>query len=164
VIGRYIAGVGALIWNPDDNTYLVLKRAATKDFGAGSWECVTGRLDQGEGFEEALHREVKEELGVEVMVEFFIGTTHFYRGEPIPGNELIGVVYCCSTKSPDAIRTSDEHAEHRWVSADEVSELVKDRKPSNRWLERVIRRAEIVRQHLPDELRQIYNVEGFETG
>jgi 8-oxo-dGTP diphosphatase len=163
MVGRYIAGVGALIWNPDNNTYLLLKRASIKDYGAGSWECVTGRLDQGEGFEDALHREVKEEIGIEVTIEFFVGTSHFYRGDPIPENELVGVIYCCSTRTPDAVRKSAEHAEYRWTTVDEALKLASGRDPSRQWLSKVIKRAELIRQHLPDDLRQVYNTEGFET-
>ncbi|NJN55210.1 MAG: hypothetical protein HC804_10900, partial [Anaerolineae bacterium] len=47
-IGRFLGGIAALIWNPTNESYLLLCRADSKDFGAGSWECVTGRVDQGE--------------------------------------------------------------------------------------------------------------------
>ena len=79
-IGRFYGGVGALIWSPRGDVYLLLKRSSKKDYAAGVWECVTGRVDQGEGFEDAIHREVLEELGVKAQIEYFIGTTHFYRG------------------------------------------------------------------------------------
>jgi 8-oxo-dGTP diphosphatase len=55
-IGRFIGGIGALIWSPKVKRYLLLRRSAQRDYGAGAWECVTGRVDQGEGFEQALHR------------------------------------------------------------------------------------------------------------
>jgi 8-oxo-dGTP pyrophosphatase MutT (NUDIX family) len=63
-IGRFYAGIGALVWCPSVQKYLVLRRSADKDFGGGAWECVTGRVDQGEGFTEAVLREIYEELGV----------------------------------------------------------------------------------------------------
>lgn len=164
MIGRYIAGIGALIWNPLDETYLLLKRATTKDYGAEMWECVTGRLDQGESFEDALRREVREEIGIEVQPEFLLGTSHFYRGEAIPENELIGVFYCCSTNTPEAIQTSDEHSEYRWLKAEDALALIAaTRRPDNQWLHNVIVRAEHMRRHIPDELRQIFLDEGFET-
>ena len=158
-IGQFIGGIGALLWNPEDNTYLLLKRADDRDYGGGNWECVTGRVDQGEGFETALHREIREEIGVAIQIEFIVSTSHFYRGKPTPENELIGVVYCCTTDNPTNIQKSDEHSESRWVTAEEAYALVND--PS-RWLHKVIERAEFIRQHLPVELRQLHREQGFE--
>ena len=156
-IGRFFAAVAALLWNPADGRYLVLKRSADKDFASGAWECVTGRVDQGEGFPEAVHREVREELGVEVQIDFVTGTLHFYRGEARPENELVGVEYCCSIDDPGAIQTSWEHAEHRWVTAEEAETLF----PQGYWLGELIQRAERIRAQLPPELLQTFR-EGFE--
>ena len=90
-IGRFFAGVGVLLRCSSDGRYLVLQRSDDKDFGVGAWECVTGRVDQGEGFTDAVRREIREELGVEAQIDFIVGTTHLYRGEPKPENEMVGV-------------------------------------------------------------------------
>jgi 8-oxo-dGTP pyrophosphatase MutT (NUDIX family) len=156
-IGRFYAAVGALMWNPAEGKYLVLKRTADKDFGAGVWECVTGRVDQGEGFTEALHREVREELGIEVQIDFMVDTMHFYRGEARPENELVGVVYRCSLENPGAIQTSWEHSEHRWVTAGEAEALF----PEGYWLVDLIQHAERIQALLPPGLLAVYR-EGFE--
>ena len=160
-IGRFSAGIGALIVNEDDGCYLVLKRSPEKDFAAGAWECVTGRVDQGEGFEDALHREVREELDIEVRPLFIIGTTHFHRGPEKPENELVGVVYCCSSSNIEAMRLSHEHTEFRWVNAGEAKELVGGSHPSERWLLRVIERAEFARRLYPKEIMALHQHEGF---
>ena len=103
-VGRFLAGVGALIWEQETNKYFLLRRVADRDFQAGAWECVTGRVDQGESFEEALHREVMEEIGGKVQIEFIVATTHFYRGEAKPENELLGLIYGCSALNPAEMR------------------------------------------------------------
>lgn len=162
-VGRFLAGIGVLLWNPANDTYLLLRRADSRDYGAGNWECVTGRLDQGEGFEEALRREVREEAGVAVQIEFIIGTSHFYRGEPVPENELVGLVFCCSVEDPAAVTVSAEHAEARWVTVEEAYVLLADDAPSRRWLRTVIERAEALRRLLPDEVRRYYRDHGFAT-
>jgi 8-oxo-dGTP diphosphatase len=151
-VGRFLAGVGALVLDPATDRYLVLRRSDEKDFAAGAWECVTGRLDQGEGFEDALHREVREELGVEAEILFILGTTHFHRGEARPENELVGLVYCVTISEPDAVRLSDEHSEFRWLAVAQAAELISGSHPSEQWLLRVIERAEEMRAQLPQQL------------
>jgi hypothetical protein len=56
--------VGALVWRQTDGKYLVLPRSAAKDFAAGPWECVTGRLEQGESVAQAVQRDGFERPGV----------------------------------------------------------------------------------------------------
>src|SRR2546422_7300247 len=88
-VGRFGAMVGALVWRQSDGRYLLLKRSEQKDFAPGQWECVTGRVEHGESFSEAVCREALEELGQAVQVEFIVGTTHFYRGVVGPEQEMV---------------------------------------------------------------------------
>ena len=161
-IGRFRAGIGALLWSPTKDKYLLLRRSKDKDFASGVWECVTGRVDQGESFEDAVYREVQEELGMQVQIEFILGTTHFYRGDEIPENELLGVIYCCSIDDPDSISISAEHSEYRWVAADEAYDFLSAMDPSTQWIRKVIERAEVVRTFLP-RLFDFHRQQGFTT-
>jgi len=136
----------------------VLKRSEAKDAGAGTWECISGRVDQGEGFTEAVNREVGEELGLQVQIDFVVGTEHFYRGDASPENELLLVQFCCSVQEPAALELSWEHSEYRWVTAREAEEVL----PAGHWLGKVIRRAEAIRALLPAELLEYYRVQGLE--
>jgi 8-oxo-dGTP diphosphatase len=163
-IGHFYAGIAALIWSAETKQYLLLRRSEDKDYAPGAWECVTGRLDQGEGFEDALHREVREELGVEVQVEAILGTTHFYRGTPDPKNELVGVVYLCLLNNPDAIHISQEHSEYRWLSADQALAFLTASDPSTLWARRVIERAETLRPMLSPGLVTYQRQVGLELG
>jgi 8-oxo-dGTP diphosphatase len=161
-IGRFLGGVGALLWDPDADNYLLLKRSDSKDFAPGAWECVTGRVDQGEGFEDAVHREVHEELGVRVRLLSILGTTHFYRGEREPGNELIGVVYLCSMIDAGPVRPGVEHSEFRWVSAVQARALLSADSPTESWLLNVIKRAELAKAQLSLDPAMIARQRGFE--
>jgi len=149
--------VGALVYRQDGRC-LVLRRSADKDFEPGIWECVTGRVDQGESFTHALHREVMEELGVEIQVDFILGTTHFYRGSKKPEYEMLGVLYACTVEGSERIRTGIEHSEHRWVSAAEAEKIFR----SDYWLLEAIRRAEVMRSGTPADLRALLLEGGFE--
>ncbi len=137
--GRFLAGIAALVEEPGGHC-LLLRRAADRDFAPGIWECVTGRLEQGEGFEDALHREVREETGLSVAISRILGTTHFHRGAPAPANELVGVVYLCRTTDPAELILSTEHSEARWTTRAEAAALAGDAHPAARWLQRVLAR------------------------
>jgi 8-oxo-dGTP diphosphatase len=157
-IGRFIAGVGILVRREDDGRYLLLRRAGSKDYAAGRWECVTGRVDQGEGFEEAAIREVQEEIGVTPSLAFIIGTTHFYRGDPVPENELVGVMYAATLTDPDAVRLSAEHDAARWLTHDDITGQF----PTNHWLRTLVARADRLWRSLPANLLAANRRDGFE--
>ncbi|GMQ78121.1 MAG: hypothetical protein BMS9Abin02_0619 [Anaerolineae bacterium] len=162
-IGRFLAGVGALIWDNSRERYLIVRRSESKDFAPGAWECVTGRVDQGEGFEAAVYREVNEELGISIYPQYILGTTHFYRGEAVPDNEMVGVIYYCETDGEIKVRLSAEHSEYRWVRAEEAYALLSNSvHPTEGWLGRVIRRAESINAVVPREALKKLSLEGFE--
>ncbi|MCX8062071.1 MAG: NUDIX domain-containing protein [Anaerolineales bacterium] len=162
-VGRFIGGVGALLWRNSDNRYLLFQRSPNKDYAQGIWEPVTGRLEQGEGFEDALQRELQEESGITAQPLCILGTTHFYRGKPIAENELIGVVYLCRF-SEGQPRLSEEHTQARWVNAEEAFALLTDSTPPTQWTRRVIERAEAVRQTIPLEALLALSQSGYELG
>jgi 8-oxo-dGTP diphosphatase len=158
MIGRFLGMIGALIWSPTKEKYLILKRSGDKDFAGDTWECGTGRVDQGESFTQALRREIKEELKVEVQIDFMVGTAHFYRGEARPENEMIGVFYCCSLEDPESIQMSWEHSEMRWVTPESAAKLL----PEGNWLIQLIERADHMRKLTPLALIELNRKTGFD--
>ena len=169
-IGTFYAGIGALIRDPKSDTYLLLKRSMAKDFAAGAWECVTGRVDQGEGFGEALHREVREETGLRIEPISILGTTCFHRGEERPDNELVGVVYFCMLIQGEGglpaakpeIDMSPEHDMYRWVTAKQAREFVSLGDSSEHWLLNVLEKAEFIKEQLPKEIVDYNRQFGFD--
>ena len=151
-VGRFIAMVGMLVWRRTDGRYLLLRRSDARDFAPGEWETGSGRLEQGEGFIEALRRESREELGLEVRIECLLGTTHFYRGDPVPDNDMVGVSFGCSIADASGLSFSEEHSEHKWVTADEATAFL----PPDHWLSALIVRAEAFRELMPEELRKLH--------
>src|SRR5690606_17893652 len=107
----------------------------------------------------AVYREVREEVGLDIQIDFIIGTTHFYRGTATPENELLGVKYACSVAAQDGFTISDEHDEARWLTAAEIYDLL----PVEHWLHQTIQRAEHLREVLPESLLEYQRQVGFET-
>ena len=66
--GEYIIGVGALIINSDQKI-LISKRTMNKDRYPGYWELNGGGVAQGEESDDAVVREIKEELGIKLNKE-----------------------------------------------------------------------------------------------
>ncbi len=157
-VGRFLGGVMALVRELENGRYLLLQRSQLKDVGAGSWECVTGRVDQGENFEQALYREVTEEIAVQPTIEFIIGTTHFYRGPASPETELLGMAYACTIPSADGVQLSAEHDAHHWLTKEEVANFL----PPTHWLLPIIERAEIIRRAWPEELKEYFAQRPFD--
>ncbi len=59
---------------------ILLTRRAPEEKNAGKWEFPGGKLEEGERAEEALARELKEELGVKAVVgDFFMETIYHYE-------------------------------------------------------------------------------------
>jgi len=104
---------------------------------------------------------VREELGVEVNIEMLLATTHFYRGQPAPENELVGVVFLCTLVEPAQIRLSAEHTQARWVAAQEAQALLNpveggQSHPSLLWIRRLIERAEALRKIIPAQAGVVF--------
>ncbi|HCU70967.1 MAG TPA: hypothetical protein DIC35_04460 [Candidatus Moranbacteria bacterium] len=125
--GRFLVATGAIIENSKTGKILLLKRSEKKDYSPGIWEYITGRLRQFEEPQEGLRREIMEEAGIDVEIIKPISIYHFFRGEQVAENELVGIMYWCKTDSEE-IKVSEEHSDFRWVTPGEALEMVK--KPS----------------------------------
>lgn len=74
-------GCGAVIIN-DKNEALLVKRTTKSRNEAGFWSKPGGTVEFGEKVEDAVRREIKEELGVEIKLIKFLGfTDHIIESE-----------------------------------------------------------------------------------
>lgn len=107
--------VGAII--RDGDMFLVGQRAAGKSQG-GLWEFMGGKIEPGETPEQALARECREELALEIENERIIDSViHDY-----PEKTIRLTLIACTPKAGSA-PVALEHQQIRWVTRAEMSDL-----------------------------------------
>ncbi len=119
------------------------KRALTKKFLPGYFELPGGHIDYGEGLEDGLIREIKEELGMTIELgEPFAAFTYHNK---IKGSHTVEVIYFARFVEPIGhIRINHEdHESYEWFSRDEI----------------VKHKDEIVAQHSSIELNNVEDPE-----
>jgi len=104
--------VSALI---DDGAgrYLFLKRSSASTHFAGQWETPGGKIDAGEGFDEALIREVKEETSLDIALNGVAGATQF----ELPTLRVV-LLHMWASVIGGSVKLSDEHQDYEWVTAE----------------------------------------------
>ena len=86
---------------------------------SGKWEFPGGKLEENELAEEALIREIDEELNIEIkIIEALPITEHAY----VPEKIIQLIPYRCVIVS-DETPTPNEHSELRWMKKDELLQL-----------------------------------------
>ena len=98
-----------------DGRYLAARRTKP-DWAAGRWEFPGGKVEPGESEVDALVREIREELGVEISV-----------GERVPGewplhDDLVLHLYV-ATLTDGEPQPLDHHDALRWITPEEFDEV-----------------------------------------
>ena len=81
------------------------------------WEFPGGKMEPGENREDALKREIREELAADISVDSFIDTIEY----DYPKFHLILHCFLCSLKTKEVHLL--EHESSRWLSADELDSV-----------------------------------------
>ena len=98
-----------------DGRYLAARRTKP-DWAAGRWEFPGGKVEPGESEADALVREIREELGVEISV-----------GARVPGewplhDDLVLHLYVAKLIDGDP-QPLDHHDALRWITPEEFDEV-----------------------------------------
>lgn len=112
----YVVAVAAIIVR--EGRVLAMRRSAHKDAGAGLWETLSGRVDEGEEPLATVKREILEECALNVQVDPRPLTSYSAQRA---GKPMIVIVYRAEYLSGDVVR-SNEHDDHAWLTPDEFVE------------------------------------------
>ncbi|MQR94536.1 NUDIX hydrolase [Fictibacillus phosphorivorans] len=104
-------GAHAMIFN-HENQVLLLKRT----YGNKGWSLPGGAVDPGETIHQALFRECKEELGIDVMHPILIGI--YYHSKI----NTQAAIFRCEIPEDAKIVLSTEHSDLKWFDLAALSE------------------------------------------
>ena len=109
---KFRLSVHAVITNEEGKVLLV--KATYASMG---WGLPGGSLDPGETVHEALLRECKEELGVDIEVLYLSGI-YFHKAY-----DSHTIIFRCNILGNPSIRLSEEHSEYKYFALNELSPI-----------------------------------------
>ena len=109
-----ICVAGAVI---KDGRVLLVHRSPSARFFPDIWDLFGGHVDGGESLEEALRREAREELGIEIFALRWLGQIY----DPVEP-AVVHVYAVISWEGEPFNAAPEEHTEVRWFGAGELPE------------------------------------------
>ena len=117
-----------------EGKYLFVRKSSNEDINPNTYEFPGGRIEFGESPEEALVREIKEEIGLDINIITAFNTWTFTKGVDF---QLVGVDFLCTVKGGEE-KLSEEHESVKWMGLEEIE----NNKELPSWILKTIAKAE----------------------
>lgn len=110
----------------NDGSVLLCKMPGDRGVYPGQWALPGGGVEPGERLEEALRREIREELGVELNSARPLFFTDLQHEKTLPDGErrllyMVFLLFECTVGS-SSIRLNEEFTEYAWVQPGQLLE------------------------------------------
>ena len=117
-------------------------------FAPTMWSCLAGFIEPGESFEDAVHRETREEAGI------VCGRVKYYRSQPWPFPTSLMIGCHAEALSRDIVVDRTELEDARWFSKDECIAMLMRNHPDGLFTPPPVAIAHhIIRAWVEDEIR-----------
>ena len=112
--------LGGVIVN--DNKILIVQRNANEDIYPGLWELPSGKKEDLETAEASLIREVKEEVGMDVVpvAPFDVFNYQIEKPDVIKDSTQINFLVKPVNDGDINVTLSEEHQDYKWVTENEI--------------------------------------------
>jgi len=97
---------------------LVIRRSQASKYNAGKWDFPGGKVDAGESFDEALLREVEEEVGLRIRLTRVAGSTE----SEMPDRKVAYLIMEGQVVAGQS-RLSEEHDRLDWCAIEELLDV-----------------------------------------
>ena len=105
-----------------DGKFLVTKRSPQNDYKPNEWDIPGGTIEFGETPEEALKREVLEEVGLVINI---LRPLFVYSFMSNPQRHQFQIVYECEYVSGEVKLNPEEHDDYTWAEIKDLDDLPK---------------------------------------
>lgn len=116
--------ISAIVYNPTGDQIVLIKQ-----YGRDLNVLVAGYVTKGEGVEQTLVREVKEEMGLDVIDYTFNASEYFEKSNTLMVN------FACKVDSDSLEHTNEEVDSAAWYSPEDILDHMKDGILAKRFVE-----------------------------
>lgn len=113
---------GAIIFNK--GKIFLGRRSLDKLAFPGELELIGGHVEKGETFEDAVVRETKEEIGLDIEIITIVDAFNYFAEDEYKAE----IIYLCRQRDPDQEPVLDpaDHSEGIWIGPDEIDKTERD--------------------------------------
>lgn len=111
-----VVAVGAIVWKQD--RFLLIRRGRPPR--QGGWSIPGGRQEAGETVHEAVHREIREEAGIEIDITGIAAVVDLIDRDEAGLNHHYTVIDMLAEWRSGETRAGDDAMDAAWVAFDEI--------------------------------------------